>query len=141
VPATQRDGEVKRLAEKRKIVGRCPACGSDLEVTRLQCFNCDTAIEGRFETCRFCLLSREQKEFVEIFLRSRGNIKEVERELGISYPTVRNRLDQVLRTLGYDVGREARDEKADARRREVLARLNRGELTPEEAVKQLKQLR
>jgi len=132
---------VRSLAEKRKIVGRCPACGSDLEVTRLQCFNCDTAIEGRFETCRFCLLSREQKEFVEIFLRSRGNIKEVEREMGISYPTVRNRLNQVIEALGYDVERTEEDEKMDARRREVLSRLNRGELTPEEAVKELKHLR
>jgi hypothetical protein len=128
------------VAEKRKIVGRCPACGSDLEVTRLQCFNCDTSIEGRFETCRFCLLTRDQKDFVETFIRARGNIKEVERELGISYPTVRNRLDQVTRALGYDVRPGEEEAKANERRREILARLNRGEISPEEAVKQLKQL-
>lgn len=129
------------MADKRKIVGRCPACGSDLEVTRLQCFDCDTVIEGRFETCSFCLLTREQKEFVETFLRARGNIKEVERELGISYPTVRNRLDQVLRTLGYDVRVSEEDEQADRKRKDILARLNRGEVTPDEAIRLLKQIR
>lgn len=129
------------MAEKRKIVGRCPACGSDLEVTRLQCFNCDTAIEGRFETCKFCLLTREQKDFIETFIRSRGNIREVERALGISYPTVRGRLDQVIRALGYDVVETEEDHKADQHRKDILARLNRGELSPEEAVKLLKQVK
>jgi len=129
------------MAEKRKIVGRCPACGSDLEVTRLQCFNCDTGIEGRFETCRFCLLSREQKDFIETFIRVRGNIKEVERELGISYPTVRSRLDQVIRALGYDVRATEEDNKSDERRKEILSRLNRGELKPDEAVRLLKQVK
>jgi len=129
------------MAEKRKIVGRCPACGSDLEVTRLQCFNCDTGIEGRFETCRFCLLSREQKDFIETFIRVRGNIKEVERELGISYPTVRSRLDQVIRALGFDVREAEEDSKSDERRKEILSRLSRGELKPDEAVRLLKQLK
>lgn len=129
------------MTEKRKIVGRCPACGSELEVTRLQCFNCDTAIEGRFETCKFCLLTRDQKDFVEIFLRSRGNIKEVERELGISYPTVRSRLDHVIRALGYDVEETEEDLRSDERRKEILSRLNRGEINPEEAVRLLKQVR
>ncbi len=129
------------MAEKRKLVGRCPACGSDLEVTRLQCFNCDTAIEGRFEACKFCLLSREQRDFIETFIRCRGNIKEVERELGISYPTVRGRLDHVIRALGYDVGPSEEDLKADERRKDILARLNRGEIQPEEAIKLLKQVK
>jgi hypothetical protein len=129
------------MAEKRKIVGRCPACGSDLEVTRLQCFNCDTGIEGRFETCRFCLLSREQKDFIETFIRVRGNIKEVERELGISYPTVRGRLDQVIRALGFDVREAEEDSKSDERRKEILSRLNRGELNPDEAVRLLRQFK
>lgn len=129
------------MHEKRKLVGRCPACGSDLEVTRLQCFNCDTGIEGRFETCKFCLLTREQQDFIETFIRVRGNIREVERELGISYPTVRNRLDQVTRALGYDVRESEEDRRADEERRQILARLNRGELSPDEAVKLLKQVR
>ncbi len=129
------------MGEKRKLVGRCPACGSDLEVTRLQCFNCDTAIEGRFETCKFCLLTREQRDFVETFLRVRGNIKEVERELGISYPTVRSRLDQVIRALGYEAGPAEEDARAEGQRKEILARLSRGEIGAEEAVKLLKQVR
>ncbi|MCL6580962.1 MAG: DUF2089 domain-containing protein [Firmicutes bacterium] len=129
------------MHERRRIVGRCPACGGDLEVTRLQCPSCRTAVEGRFEICPFCLLTREQREFLETFIRARGNIKEVERELGISYPTVRNRLDQVIRALGYDVTETEEDRRLDAERREILARLNRGEIGPEEALRLLRQSR
>jgi len=129
------------VQERRRIVGRCPACGGDLEVTRLQCPSCRTAVEGRFETCPFCLLTLEQRDFLETFIRARGNIKEVERELGISYPTVRNRLDQVIRALGYDVTETEEDRRLDAERREILARLNRGEIGPEEALRLLRQSR
>lgn len=127
------------------LVGQCPVCERGLEVTRLHCSSCGTSLEGRFELCSFCRLNREQQEFVQVFIKCRGNIKEVERELGISYPTVRGRLDNVIAALGYRVepGEPvvAADTQAKAgRRKEILEALNRGELTPEEAVKQLKQL-
>lgn len=131
------------VVQKRKMPGRCPVCSDEMIVTRLKCTSCDTAIEGTFELSKFARLSKEHLEFVETFLKSRGNIKEVERELGISYPTVRGRLDAVLEALGYRVEPSAADEGArakHARRKEILDALNRGELSSEEAVKQLKGL-
>lgn len=127
---------------RRRALGKCPVCGEALDVARLSCPRCETSIEGRFETCKFCQLTNEQKDFVEIFIRSRGNIKEVERELGISYPTVRGRLDAVIQALGYPVERDREDESQTAtKRKNVLDSLARGEIPAEEAIKLLKQAR
>lgn len=124
---------------RRKMPGRCPVCDSPMNVTRLACEKCGTAIEGSFETCRFCQLTKEQKEFIEIFIVSRGNIKEVERVLGISYPTVRGRLEAVIEALGYRAdSKAADDEEAAARRKSVLESLSRGEITAEQALKMLR---
>lgn len=98
-----------------KMPGSCPVCGDRLDVTSLACRSCSTAITGSFEPCRFCQLSPEHLGFVEVFVKNRGNIKEIERELGISYPTVRNRLDQVIAALGYAVGDRSSDDNDDAR--------------------------
>lgn len=129
--------------QKWKMPSRCPVCSGDLTVTRLRCKHCDTGIDGNFEASKFSQLSKEHLEFVEIFLKSRGNIKEVERELGISYPTVRGRLDAVLEALGYRVEPAAVEETNRAKqtkRKEILDLLNKGELSSEEAVKMLKNL-
>lgn len=123
----------------RRTVGRCPACGDNLAVRRLECVNCETAVEGRFVQSRFDRLSPEQQHFVEVFLLARGNIKEVERVLGISYPTVRNRLDAALEAMGYDVDRAAPDTTAGGRRTDILEQLDRGEITAAEAIKLLKE--
>jgi len=120
----------------RRTIGRCPVCNDTLEVRRLECVNCGTAVEGRFVQSKFDRLTPEQQEFVEVFLLSRGNIKEVERVLGISYPTVRNRLDGVLEAMGHKVDRDAAP--APDRRTEILAALDRGEITAAEAIKMLK---
>lgn len=128
---------------KRRMPGRCPVCDGGLMVTRLRCAHCETSIEGTFELNKFARLPREQLDFIEVFLKCRGNIKEVERELGISYPTVRGRLEAVLEALGYRVEQAAVDEinrSKQARRKEILDALNRGELTSEEAVAQLKNI-
>lgn len=120
----------------RRLVGRCPVCGEAMEVVRLHCRHCDTLIEGHFDPGRFATLPPEQMDFLETFLRARGNIREVERELGVSYPTVRGRLDALLAALGL-APTEPPDEAAQARRA-VLDALERGELTAEEAVKRLR---
>lgn len=127
----------------RRMISRCPVCNEELVVTRLRCNHCETAIEGAFEISKFARLSKEHLDFVEIFLKSRGNIKEVERELGISYPTVRGRLDAVLEALGYKVEPGAAEEVSrgkQTRRKEILDALNRGEISSEDAVKQLRGL-
>ena len=122
------------------LIGRCPVCGDALEVVRLECGRCHTAIEGRFSLSRLARLNDEQLQFVDIFLRVRGNIREMERELGISYPTVRSRLDGVLQAMGYAVD-ETRDDETAERRREILDQLQAGKINPDEAVKLLRQRR
>src|SRR5207237_10849637 len=85
-------------------IATCHGCQRERTVTRLHCRSCGTALEGEFGVGRFGRLEREQLTFLESFLRSRGNLKEMERELGISYPTVRSRLETLLRALGLGDG-------------------------------------
>jgi hypothetical protein len=85
-----------------ELTGRCPICEAELTVTHLRCQRCGTGLEGAFTLTKFDRLSREQLRFVDVFVKNRGVIRDVERELGISYPTVRSRLDEVIRALGYD---------------------------------------
>ncbi len=87
-------------------IATCPICSGELAVTRLHCRSCGTTLEGDFNVGRFARLSRDQFALLESFLRSRGNLKEMERELGISYPTVRARVDALLRALGLGDGAE-----------------------------------
>ena len=119
------------------VIGQCPVCEGELEVARLHCRQCGTSIEGRFALGRFHALSKEQLQFAELFIRNRGNIKEMERDLGVSYPTVRSRLDALIRAMGYEVVEEPKP-AAPERRKEVLARLERGEIGSEEAIKLLR---
>ncbi len=113
--------------------GSCPICGGEMVIRELECPTCAITIQGRFETCPFCVLSKEQVELIKIFLKSRGNLKEVERELGISYPTVRARLDDVVRTLGFTPVPEVTDEIKE----ELLAKLEAGEIDADEFVRRL----
>jgi hypothetical protein len=120
----------------RRLLGRCPVCGDGLEVVALHCRSCDTTVQGHFDVGRFAALGPEQLDFLETFLRARGNIREVERELGLSYPTVRSRLDALLAALGL-VASAVEDEPAP-NRRAVLDALERGEITADEAVRRLR---
>jgi hypothetical protein len=125
----------------RDVISTCPVCSSELFVTRLQCRSCGTAIEGDFSVGRFGRLSREQLALLESFLRARGNLKELERELKLSYPTVRARIDALVRALGLADGVFVDDASEDGSgrdemsglRREVLERLARHEITADEA--------
>jgi len=120
---------------KREALGKCPVCGSDTEVTRITCHSCDTRIEGHFQLCKFCRLTSEQKIFIDVFIKCRGNIKEVEKELGISYPTVKNRLEDAAAALGHKIEPEFTD---NSRRKEILDKLNNGEINVDEAINLLK---
>lgn len=128
---------------KYKAPGKCPVCGEQLSITRLGCQKCTTAIEGDFEPCEFCRLPAEDLEFVKVFIKCRGNIKDVEKELGISYPTVRGKLDAVIKGLGFEVVSKEmvkdNEEKAAARN-DILDRLSKGEITPKEATERIKNL-
>ncbi len=117
--------------------GNCPVCGDTLTVTRLHCANCDTAIEGRFTLGRLSRLNADQLHFVETFLRCEGTLKRVEKELGISYPTVRARLEDAIRAMGFEVVSDYVEQPgrlSDAERGHILDRLDRGEISSEEAL-------
>jgi len=119
-----------------KILERCPNCNSELIVTRLECPNCNTKIESQYKPCRFCRLSDESLEFIEVFVKNRGNIKEMERELGISYPTVRNRLMGVIEELGYKSAVEYDKQEIVKKRMDILEKIKTGEISVNEAVEE-----
>ncbi len=124
----------------RDVIATCPVCAGELEISRLHCSSCGTTIEGEFGVGRFGRLSHEQMALLESFLRSRGNLKEMERMLGISYPTVRARVEALVQALGLGDGEvpvdieesseqaAADDAQASAGRRAVLEKLAKGEI-------------
>lgn len=116
-----------------KLINECPVCSSALYASKLTCKTCGTVIESEFELSRFELLNKEQLNFVEIFLRCRGIIKDVEKEMGISYPTVRAKLDDVIRSLGYKV-----EESTSSDISTIIDSLEKGEIQIEEAIKKIK---
>ena len=116
------------------VLHDCPVCHKPLHITKLHCPACGTSIEGDFQAERLLALTPEQRSFVLSFLRNRGNIREMEKELGISYPTVRARLDQIRAALGL----EANPGKEKPARKEVLEMLAQGEITQEQALDMLK---
>ena len=119
------------------VIGQCPICNDTLHVTRLNCRNCDTNIEGHFALGRLYQLTPEQLSFVEIFLKCEGKINRVEQEIGLSYPAVRSRLTEVVKALGYEVG-PPEPEVTEETRREVLSDLSSGKLSAEEALEILR---
>jgi len=120
-----------------RFVGACPSCDSAMVIRRLECPSCGVGVDGRFDAGPLAKLSREQLSFVETFLRARGKIKDVEEELGISYPTVVGRLNEVLIAMGFEAGEDPRDAE---RRQRVLDELAAGRLSAADAAEQLRAL-
>jgi hypothetical protein len=116
-----------------KILCKCPVCNSNLKAVKLKCQKCNTVIENDFEMSKFSYLNSEQLNFLEIFIRCRGNIKDVERELGISYPTVRGKLEDVIGALGYTPVKIKEENNSD-----IIDKLEKGEITAEQAINLLK---
>lgn len=119
------------------IIGTCPVCGETLAVTRLHCRNCDTIIEGRFSVGAFDRLNPEQLTFAETFIRCEGKLNRMEKELNLSYPTLRGRLNELIRAMGYEVGQEEPVGINEEERRRILDELASGRITSEAAVKAL----
>lgn len=124
----------------RKLIEQCPACAGELMVTEQTCVRCGTAVSGQFHPTIFSKLSADSLAFVEAFVKNRGNVKEMERELGWSYWTIRNRLNEVIAELGFEEKGEPAPPRSSPRQ-EILAQLDRGEITVEVAAELLKQLR
>ena len=114
----------------KKLISKCPFCSGELLISKLSCSGCDTRIDSEIDIPAFFRLPEDLQGFVLTFLRCRGNIREVEKELGISYPTVCKRLDLVNELLGNKRPRVDRDE--------VLRQLEQGEISAKEAAEILK---
>jgi hypothetical protein len=133
-----------------KMLARCPVCDGGLKISELSCERCNTRIQSVFDPCRFCSLAPEHLTFIELFLRCEGNLSRVEKELGVSYPTVRNRLTGALTALGLTgespVSQDempslpAESEDSAVRRRDALNALARGEMSAEDAARILREL-
>jgi hypothetical protein len=131
------------------VISTCPVCSGELAVTRLRCGSCGTTLEGEFSVGRFSRLSRDQTALLESFLRSRGNLRDIERELGISYPTVRARVEALVRALGFGPRSDddttadeaaAPSAAANQTRETILERLARREITAEDAATAIRAL-
>lgn len=112
---------------KRNLT-KCPVCEGELIITRYECSNCTTKIEGNFQQNGFSELNNEQIEFIKVFLVSHGSIKEVEKQLGISYPTVKNRLAEIVKVI---TGRELEKPKSF----NILEMIENGDISVEDALK------
>ena len=131
------------------VISTCPVCAGELAVTRLHCRSCGTTLEGEFTVGRFGRLTKEQLVLLESFLRSRGNLRDMERELGISYPTVRGRVEALVRALGFgprdgaeepDDGSPGATTDVAAARQQILERLAKGEIGAEDAATAIRNL-
>ena len=116
------------------IFNECPICSGELIATKLECRHCDTSIQGRFFTSPFAGLSADQLECVELFLKNEGKITRMQEELELSYPTIRNRLHETIRALGYEPGEEETGLNTDERRH-ILNELENGTIDYEEAMR------
>ena len=121
------------------LPSQCPICGGEVVVTRINCRNCNTSIEGRFSSRSFSQLTPKQMDFVETFVRLEGKITHMEKELNLSYPTIRKLLHDVIRALGYEPGGEEElAELSEEERQQILNELDSGEISLEDALKKLK---
>jgi hypothetical protein len=119
-------------------LNKCPVCGDNLLVARYHCDTCDTVIEGRFENSAFPGLTAEQIEFVKTFVRCEGKINRMEGELNLSYPTIRNRLHETIRAMGYEPGKDESPDVSEEKRHAVLEDLDAGKISAEDAMRMLR---
>jgi hypothetical protein len=122
-----------------QVFGKCPVCGEEMTVTRLECRACGTDIGGQFTIGRLARLDAEQMQFVETFIKNRGNAYKVGEELEMPYSAVRARLTEVIRAMGYEPGAEPKDDGVIAvspeKRKSILDEVARGKISAEDAVK------
>jgi hypothetical protein len=137
----------------RNLIEQCPACGGELIVTQQNCVECETVILGRFKPNIFSRLSPENLQFLELFVKNRGNVKDMEREMDWSYWTIRNRLNDIIVELGFETaatdepapaepaGEPADEASLKSKQQTILSQLESGELTAAEAAAELAKLK
>jgi len=124
---------VKEVVNLPNLPTSCPACEARMNITELKCTKCNTTVQGNFPINKLISLGEEDREFMLAFLRCRGNIKEVQERIGISYPTVKNKLDKLLAALGLF------EEIKKPNRQEILDALKNEKISVEEAINLLKE--
>lgn len=129
-------GTRDRSTHDHRAPADCPVCGDRLAVTRLGCASCGTELAGIFSSCHFCALDEKDLEMLRVFLTSRGNLREVEKHLGVSYPTTRLRFFELLDKLGL----AGEPEPTVLTRDQVLSEVAAGALTPDDAQRLLESL-
>lgn len=117
-------------------IPKCPICGKEMTIKKLECLECKITIEGDFWVNKLASLPPEELEFLELFLKTRGNVKEMERILKLSYPTVRSRLDNILRNLGLITEEE---EEPKTKVKWIIEKLEKGEISVQEALRILEE--
>src|SRR5215472_1926263 len=128
------DGRLMTGRASRSAPRDCPVCGDRLALTRLSCQSCGTELSGEFESCEFCSLSHDDRQVLRVFLASRGNMKELERHLGVSYPTARARFDALLSRLGLA---PERPPPPSPNKVDLLEQLAKGEIDVDQAMEKL----
>lgn len=121
------------------IPGECPVCHGEMIVSTLTCRECETTLRGRFIPGPFAHLTPEQLDFVELFVRNEGKITRMEAELNLSYPTIRNRLHEIIRALGYEPGGESALGLTEEERHQILDDLAQGKINYQEAMQLLQE--
>jgi hypothetical protein len=121
------------------LPNKCPICGGEIIVAKIYCRECDSTIEGRFTMGSFENLTPEQLSFIETFVRCEGKITRMEDEIGLSYPTIRSRLHEVIRAMGYEPGADEPVVMSDEERRKILESLEKGDITYQEAMSMLQE--
>ncbi len=123
------------------VFGKCPVCGQELLVTHLECRACGTDIGGQFSVGHLARLDADQAQFVETFIKNRGNAYKVGEELGLPYSNVRTRLTEIIRAMGYEPGAEPKEEPAGTiapeKRKSILQDLERGKISADDAIRLL----
>lgn len=114
-----------------RVPDDCPVCGGELLLTRVGCPSCGAELAGEFSTCLFCRLDDAEMHVLSVFLASRGNLREVAKHLGVSYPTARARLTQVLVKLDLSGDADSPELTQEA----ILAGVAAGTIPPTEASK------
>lgn len=122
----------------QKIPAQCSYCSGELVITEFTCEDCRTVTSGQFVTGTFSQLTQEQLAFVEIFIRYEGKLSRMEGELGLSYPTIRNRLHDVIRSLGFEPGSDSTPTLSDDDRRRILEELDAGSISYDDAMQKLR---
>ncbi len=120
------------------LPSQCPICGGEVVVTRINCRDCNTTIDGQFSSRTFSQLTEKQMDFVETFIRLEGKITHMEKELGYSYPTIRKLLHDVIRALGYEPGGDEISKLSEEKRQKILSDLDEGAISYDDALNQLK---